>query len=388
MSFENKIITEKYIIKLREVSNYCNSTFIQNRFKLVVKYMVGNNLFDNIPLCNSYFSQIDKNIQNDIPFIIKTDLYTELTYLDNINQGGLLKIIKDLQKEYQKELTDEITMRKTLDEGQLYERNQQMIDDFKREYGFDPIENQTFINHNADEDDEDEEDNTKKFKEVKNTVNDIDTKQSKQTSQETTENIDIQQNEIKKETININTYNGNCSLESLNQILDIVDINYDEIIKDKIILKEEEKPVVKKKRMTKKEKEALTQALGTQSLGNVSNLEIENLVTKFSKLKIQEKKNESNNITREGIDAAIIIAKYYHSGEVLQKSFIKGNMIYVYLIKKFNDSEAMYLLGEELLNGITIQKNHKQATKLIKIAADNYKHTKAITKLKTLIKQQ
>jgi hypothetical protein len=144
----------------------------------------------------------------------------------------------------------------------------------------------------------------------------------------------------------------------------------------------------KKKRMTKKEKEALTQALGTQSLGNVSNLEIENLVTKFSKLKIQEKKNESNNITREGIDAAIIIAKYYHSGEVLQKSFIKGNMIYVYLIKKFNDSEAMYLLGEELLNGITIQKNHKQATKLIKIAADNYKHTKAITKLKTLIKQQ
>jgi hypothetical protein len=56
------------------------------------------------------------------------------------------------------------------------------------------------------------------------------------------------------------------------------------------------------------------------------------------------------------------------------------------LIKKFNDPEAMYLLGEELLNGITIQKNHKQATKLIKVAAESYNHKKAITKLKTLFK--
>ena len=73
--------------------------------------MIGNNLFDNIPLCNSYFSKIDKNIDDEIPFIIKTDLFTELTYLDNIKDKNTLndfKFFKELDKEHQNKIIKEL----------------------------------------------------------------------------------------------------------------------------------------------------------------------------------------------------------------------------------------------------------------------------------------
>jgi len=403
MTFENQIITEKYIIKLRQISNYCNNTYIKNRFKLIVKYMVGNNLFDNIPLCNSYFTEIDQDIRDEVPFVVKTDLYTELTYLDNINQGGLLKIIRDLQKEYSKELSDEADIRKTLDEGQLYERNQQMIDAFIKEYGYDPIDKQTFISHNQDEDDDEE--NSSNFLNLKNKdITDYNTTQQQdpnpQQSQQLQQPQLSEQTQPPQQQTEKQIQNGNCSLESLNQILDIVDFNFDEIIND--IIKEEsqtkkeskaevEEPETKpkKKRMTKKEKEEqMAKEEAEQAKKNVKDNGLEVIIHNFSKLKNNKRDDKKNNDEeiKNGIEAGIKIAKYYHMGEVLQKSHIKGNLIYVYLIKKFNHPESMYLLGEELLNGITIQKNHKQGAKLIKVAAESFYFAKAITKLKTLIK--
>jgi hypothetical protein len=47
----------------------------------------------------------------------------------------------------------------------------------------------------------------------------------------------------------------------------------------------------------------------------------------------------------------------------------------------------MYLLGDALIGGDGIMKNHSQGTKLIKIAAEDYKYSKAITKLKALHRQ-
>jgi hypothetical protein len=428
MTFENQIITEKYINKLRGISKYCNNSYIENRFRLILKYMVGNNLFDNIPLSNSYFSQIDNHIHNDVPFVIKTDLFTELTYLDNINQGGLLKLVKELQKEYSKELTNEQKIRKSLDEGQVLERNEKMIANFIKEYGYDPIENQTFINHNKEEADNDG--NTEFIQHIPE-----DAKKNKKLTDGINENITLKvvtkdaqtdtepQSQLHSHNEN-EPQNGNCSLESLNQILDIIEFKFDEILNDMIkeqansisvITPATVETVPKKKRMTKKEKEAEAAANATenseveavidkkQQSDEITNLtRLTSFVNDFSKLKkfenpfetketketkkIKEEKKMNEEIIETGISAGREIAKYYYSGDILQKSYIKSNMIYVYLIKKFNDPEAMYLLGEELLTGQTIMKNHRQGAKLIKIAAEQYKVKKAIAKMKTLYK--
>ena len=61
-------------------------------------------------------------------------------------------------------------------------------------------------------------------------------------------------------------------------------------------------------------------------------------------------------------------------------------MIYLYLISKFNDPNSMYQLGDALINGISIMKNHRQGTKLIKISAEQYKYPKSITKMKMLLR--
>ena len=293
---------------------------------------------------------------------------------------------------------DEDTVRKTLDEGQLYERNQQIIDDFIKEYGYDPIDKQTFIRHNQyeeeDEEDENENENTvnTNARNLKNSDNNSfdfrnksENKESESIQQENKEITESVQQEIPKEDKLVQ--NGNCSLESLNQILDIIDINFGEIINDMIPQTQTQSTEIapKKKRLTKKEKEEKEAKEKESSISVDTKSKLELLINNFSKLNRNCKK-DNEKLIDDGIEAGLEIAKYYHIGEVLQKSYIKCNMIYVYLIKKFNDPEAMYLLGEELLNGITIQKNHKQATKLIKVAAESYKHKKAITKLKTLFK--
>jgi tRNA uridine 5-carbamoylmethylation protein Kti12 len=61
-------------------------------------------------------------------------------------------------------------------------------------------------------------------------------------------------------------------------------------------------------------------------------------------------------------------------------------MIYLFLIKKFNEPESMFQLGSALLTGDSIIKNHTQGAKFIKVAAQEYKHSKSINKMKTLTK--
>jgi hypothetical protein len=58
-SFEKQIIIEKYIIKLKELSYSFNDLYIRNRFSLIIKYMSGEHIFNNIPLSETYINEIN-----------------------------------------------------------------------------------------------------------------------------------------------------------------------------------------------------------------------------------------------------------------------------------------------------------------------------------------
>jgi len=379
MSLENYIISEKYINKFINLSKSNHTNFIKTRSNLIIKYLLCDSI-NIFPISDNYLRNIRSDEQQ--PFIIKTDLYTELNELNSIlNQSGLIKIVNDLNAEYQQELFDEITLRADLDQGQIFERNVQMLEDFKKEYGYDP-QNNSVLTYNNKKDcfdndlSEDEEEETEKA-------------DDEQVDEEKESESVIEENKNKDDITNKLTSNKvdqNGSLESLNQLIDIFDINLNEISKDIIQLDDNNIVIVSttpdtkpKKRVSKKtsEEKQVTTKLTTNDLVT----EINTMVKKIEELK---KTNVSATAKQDGIQFLLTIADYYNNGIKLKKSTIKANMIYIYLIKKFNNPDAMYILGDALINGITIMKNHKQGAKLIKIAAEDYKHPKAITKMKLL----
>ena len=149
MSLENYIISEKYINKFINLSKSNHTNFIKTRSNLIIKYLLCDSI-NIFPISDNYLRNIRSDEQQ--PFIIKTDLYTELNELNSIlNQSGLIKIVNDLNAEYQQELFDEITLRADLDQGQIFERNVQMLEDFKKEYGYDP-QNNSVLNYNNKKD--------------------------------------------------------------------------------------------------------------------------------------------------------------------------------------------------------------------------------------------
>ena len=134
MSFENTIISEKYLNKLIELNKKYNTNYIKTRNNLLAKYLLCEKI-NNFPISDSYIS----TIVGSNPFIIKTDLFTELNELNNIlNQGGLVNSVRELSCDLAKELEKEIEIRKNMDEGQVIERELSMLEDFKKEYGYDP----------------------------------------------------------------------------------------------------------------------------------------------------------------------------------------------------------------------------------------------------------
>jgi hypothetical protein len=407
-TFEKQIIIEKYIIKLKELSYSFNDLYIRNRFSLIIKYMSGEHIFNNIPLSETYISEI--NDSKKVPFLIKTDLYSELSYLDSLNQGGLLKTVKDLKQEYNLEVKKESELRHKMDEGEVIERNQKMLEEFIKEYGYNPINN-SIISHPKFNDgfgDEIEDE----LIPTNNIV--INTPSSTNNVQHTIDtNIDI---DIDTTVHNENNIDQNGSIESLNQLCDIIKIDFNEIIED-INNKFDEmynnlkqaalddnnnngtiSTVKKKSRLTKADKKKIEEeSLATLTkLQELEQKKVENeKIYKANKKIIEPLISIANKLynktiseidTKQGIQAVLELAEYYKTGKVLIKSTIKSNLFYVFLIKKFNDPDAMYCIGEELLNGITILKNQKQGAKFIKYAADTHKHQKSINKLKSLVR--
>lgn len=453
MSFENKIITEKYIIKLNELSYSSNNNYIKTKFKLIVKYMLCDSMLNNIPISDECFIQIDET--NEVPFVIKTDLYSELSELDTLNQGNLLDTIKKLKSDYAKELKDEKTLRSVLNEGNIIERNQEMLNNFIKEFGYDPFQRSILNhpNHNKNNNDgidinlsdveSDEEDTKKEHPQNTNNI-----KESNNNQKNNLVN-DKGIQELKDELQNkIDQVQQNGSLESLNQIMDIIKINFNDICNDIEVSEvshfnkymnnnnnpdnnpdnnadnadnvnnannetnndtnnddnvdkdnkkndSDGKAKTVKKRLTKKEKEKLerekilAEAQAKEAENNaLTKLEknkkiIESLINNANELQ-KDKTSLSSVVLKDAIKAVLTIADYYQNGFILIKSGVKANMLYIYLIKYFNEPDAMFNLGENLINGISIMKNHNQGAKLIKVAAEKFKHTKSIAKMKIL----
>ncbi len=414
-SFEKQIIIEKYIIKLKELSYSFNDLYIRNRFSLIIKYMSGEHIFNNIPLSETYINEI--NDAKKVPFLIKTDLYSELSYLDSLNQGGLLKTVKDLKQKYNLDVKKEKELRNKMDEGEIIERNQQILEEFIKEYGYNPIDNSIISNPNRndglDNQLEDELTPTSSTHHIINNISSSNDIQHK-TDNDANTNINITTaHNIDNNEINIDQ---NGSIESLNQLCDIIKIDFNEIIED-INNKFDEmynnlkqatlddnnnngtiSTVKKKTRLTKADKKKIEEeSLATlNKLQELEQKKVENeKIYKANKKMIEPLISMANKLynktlseidTSQGIKSVLELAEHYKTGKVLIKSTIKANLFYVFLIKKFNDPDAMYLIGEELLNGITILKNQKQGAKFIKYAAETYKHQKSINKLKSLVR--
>lgn len=409
-TFEKQIIIEKYIIKLKELSYSFNDLYIRNRFSLIIKYMSGEHIFNNIPLSETYINEI--NDSKKVPFLIKTDLYSELSYLDSLNQGGLLKTVKELKQKYNLDLKKELELRNKMDEGELIERNQQILEEFIKEYGYNPIDNSIISNpkrnDGLDDQLEDElipthhiSDNLEQL----SNVNQNNIQESNIVNNDNDNDIEI--------SINVDQ---NGSIESLNQLCDITKIDFNEIIED-INNKFDEmynnlkqatlddnnnngtiSTVKKKSRLTKADKKKIEEeSLATlNKLQELEQKKVENeKIYKANKKTIEPLISMANKLynktlseadIKQSINSVLELAEHYKTGKVLIKSTIKANLFYVFLIKKFNDPDAMYLIGEELLNGTTILKNQKQGAKFIKYAAETFKHQKSINKLKTLVR--
>jgi hypothetical protein len=397
-SFERQIITEKYIIKLKELSSSFNNNYIKNRFGLIIKYMNGDNMFDNIPLSETYFNQINES--KEIPFLIKSDLYSELSFLDSLNQGSLLKIIKKLKTQYNKEIKNESDERRNMDDGQIIERNQNMLELFIKEFGYNPIHNSIISNniHNDGFNDLELSETEEVNNEAENNVIE-ETKTKKQSSvvekqknvSSTSSTSSIINNDVSEKMLD-----QNGSLETLNQLFDIMTIDFNEVLND--IIPDPDTPPVfspmeairRKPKLTKAQQKKLDEekSKAIENPGIHPELSYKDYKIKIEKLVSNAVKLSAKTVLETdkylGIKSVLEIADNYKTGKILVKSTIKANMMYIFLIKKYNNVEAMYLLGEELLNGTTILKNQTQGTKLIKSAAEDYKFPAAIAKFKTL----
>ncbi len=425
MSLENTIISEKYLNKLIELNKTYNTNYFKSRNSLLAKYLLCDRV-SKFPISDTYLSVISSNS----PFLIKTDLFTEINELNYVlNQGGLIENVKNLNKDLNEEMNKEIEIRKSLDEGQIIERNLNMLEDFKKEYGYDPTyisvidySNNDGINIDNSDYQDDEINNDLVTLEtnnidqigVKNTQNEL-VKNSNctcniQSQSESQSQYQTQKAKNKNDPKN----DGIPSLEYLNQISEIVSIDFEDIINDIFIpteglkkntennenVVETEADIKPKKRGGRKtkaqiaaeekakkieeEKKKLEEETKSKFIVDYKP-EINELIKKALFLKKDVNTTNTKDI-RDGIDACLTLADHYKDGTKLRNcnSNIKSNMIYLFLIKKFKDPEAMYQLGEALINGDSIIKNHLQGSKFIKVAAEEYKYPKAITKMKNL----
>jgi hypothetical protein len=332
MSFEEVIITERYINIIKELNKNNNSKYVTTRFNLLVKYILNNKL-NTYSIGDSYFTNIHTN--DPTPFIINTNLFDELNELNiNFNHYKLVDMIQELRNEYYADIKEEEDFRSLMDDGQIIERNKKMLDSFIENHGYNPFHNNLDMIKENDIDGMDC---------MNDEIEDIRENQTE----------DIKNNNTKVEKIiKVEKVDQNGSLESLNKILEIVSINFSDIIKD-----------IK---------------------NNTNDMEeIKTLIDSSLKLK----DTIDNEIKSESFKSILKLANYYQMGSKLHKSPFKANLLYLYLVRKYNIPEAMYLLGDALIGGDGIMKNHSQGTKLIKIAAEDYKYSKAITKLKALQRQ-
>lgn len=394
MSFENTIITEKYLNTLIELNKKYNTNYIKTRNNLLAKYLLCEKI-NNFPISDSYIS----SISSSNPFIIKTDLFTELNELNNIlNQGGLVNNVRELSRNLAKELEKETEIRKNMDEGQVIERELTMLENFKKEYGYDPTYISVINYNNNDGINISDSDNELEIDNNSNKLPELEKEEGT--------NINNKKGESKTSKNKLKT-EGLPSLELLTQIIEICNINFEDIINDVFIPSEgvkhntsqvtvETPPVdVPKKRGGRKPKVSptITPTPTPQTEQPPKDIkfivdykpEINDLIKKASCL-LKDTKIITPDEKKQGIEASLLLADHYNNGTKLMNcgTNIKSNMIYLFLIKKFNEPESMYQLGTSLLTGDSIIKNHTQGAKFIKVAAQEYKHPKAIIKMKNL----
>ena len=371
---ENSIITEKYINEVKKINQINYENYIQSRFNLIIKYLIpdvySNKLYQKInslPFADTYSYNITENSYT--PFIIKTDLFYELNELNNIyNQSGFLENIKEITNKLEIELGEENYNSINLNEGEIIEKNIKLLEKFKENYGYDPL-NFSIINYSLNNKDDFNLDiyechkNSSVLAITKSISININQENENKLKNKLEKDKDIKNEE-------------NCSLKSLIKILDLCEINFNNTFKDIIKIENDINDVKKDKkdikiRKSKKEKEI-----------EINIDEITLLIKKALKLK---EINLSEDEKKEGINAAGIIADCYLTNEKLKQSNTKANMIYLFLISKYNDPHSMYQLGNALINGISIMKNQRQGIKLIKVAAEKFNFPNAIARMKLLL---
>lgn len=408
MTLEERVFKEKFILKLKELNQYRRTNYIKARANLVTKYMVPEQLecMKLTPISDCYLSEIENSYET--PFAITTDLYTELAELDKTNHGGLIEEINQYQKEYEKEVKAENDLRKGMDDGQIIERNEKLIEEFKKEFGYDPTQRSVVDNsHNSDgfdvqlSDIEEEEDDDEEDSDQQNTDQQENTDKKKKKSKKESETIVVAPTQVA---------DPNGDLTTLYQLLELAKIDFSQALKDIVVPKEkktkskkkkdeendEETKPKKKSTKSKKKKEEEEQKdeeetepeddgtsdKDAKEAQNKLEKEIKEHVDNASKLfdeKLSDKDREA------GLTSALQLASYYNDGKVLHKSTIKSNFINIYLVKHFNNLDAMYNLSCALIDGVSIVKNVKSAAKLLKYASDNG-HKASADKLKKITK--
>jgi hypothetical protein len=266
-----------------------------------------------------------KNIYNTdlTPFIIKTNLHDELNEL-NINFNHYK--LTEFIKEIKNEYQADLKEEKDL--RSLMDEGQILERNEKMLTDFINYYGYNPFNKMKTILEEDEQEQEPDQREIKEKTPETNKKEKKEKKDKKDKKDKIDQN---------------GSLESLNKILEIISINFKDINKD---------------------------------------LKSDNMIDKE-----EIKKLTNDAINKHCTDSILKLANHYQNDLVLHKSTFKANLLYLYLIKNHNIPEAMYLLGSALISGEGIMKNHLQGAKLIKIAAEDYKYSKAITKMKTLQRQ-
>jgi len=446
MSLENRILEEEYILKLKELSNSRRSNYVNRRYELIVRYMVdgqSTHIFKNLPISDCYFQEIENYDQT--PFIVKTDLFTELAELDKTNHGGLIDEIESLKDEFNTKLNLEIESRKDMNEGEKVERDQKMIAKFIEDYGYDPTVTSVMTgNHNLDGLDMDLSDHEEE-----------ESDQDEDDPDQTPEEEPAPKKKVRKITSTKPVESSpNGDLSFLNQILEITGIDFQQIkldmkteiekpkkqtakqkaeeeakkkeeeeakaaeeakkkavedakpkkkiskkkmkddsaseddIKKSTAKAEKEKAEKEKAEKEKAEKEKAEKAKTDDEKLADRKKEVNGLVDKAAKLvDVKAIKNKSCTNRQELIDAASTLADSYRLGDKLHKSEIKANLINLFLIKNYNDGKSMFEIGQALNKGTSILRNTKQGTKFIKVASESHEYQPATTALKRLIRQ-
>jgi hypothetical protein len=411
MSFEEFIITEKYINRLRNINADEKYNYDEIYYQVISKYIFNKSIklsHDDTPfvLSDSYFSKFKLN--DELPFVIKTELEHELMNVEYMNQKIINDKVKDIKKRYLDELSSEEKIRTKMNDGEIFERNALLLDQFKKEFGYDPFFQKSkktdVLDIQMSDNESEEADNNHETKRKYVVCNGKNNQNQNQNIEETYDsnfendkkNItsDNSQTETKigKQS---NNQDGIPSLEILNNIIEVLNMDFNNIHGD-IIDKDnrppyfsENKDKCRKPRMTKKAKEEEFQKQQELAALIANNNSDKNIVKEYIKLasKLTDddiKSPENKEHLENGIKAALQLALFYDNGEKLISSGIKANMIYIYLIKKFNVPDAMYMLGQNLLVGNFIAKNFLHGAKLIKVAAEKYKYKNAIIKLKSM----